>query len=91
VEIYVGKDEGRWSRGTRVKKINTKPGDSHQDGTLGTVVGALGPTTGSQRAELIIELAKRGIDGDVEYVYWVEWDDMLGIPVAITDNRVEPI
>ncbi|GAJ13641.1 unnamed protein product, partial [marine sediment metagenome] len=52
---------------------------------------ALGPTTGGQRAELIIGLTKRGIDGDVEYVYWVEWDDMLGIPVAITDNHVEPI
>ena len=91
MEIYVGKDQGRWPRGTRVKKVNTEPGDAHQDGALGTIVGALGPATASQRAEVIIELAKQGIDGDVEYFYWVEWDDMPGIPVGITDNRIEPV
>lgn len=91
MKILIGKDEGRWPKGTRVRKINTKPGDTHQDGDQGTTVGALGPTTGSQRTELIIELAKKDIDGDIEYVYWVEWDDTPGIPVAITDNRIEPI
>ena len=91
MEIYVGKDQGRWPRGTRVRKVNTKPGDAHQDGALGTIVGALGPVTGWQRAELIIELAKQGIDGDVEYFYWVEWDDIPGIPVGIADNRIEPV
>ncbi|MBA7554197.1 hypothetical protein ES705_46809 [subsurface metagenome] len=91
MEIYVGQDEGRWPRGTRVQKINTKPGDAHQDGAEGTIVGALGPATASQRAEVIIDLAKQEIDGDVEYIYWVVWDDIPGIPVAITDNRIEPI
>ena len=91
MEILVGNEEGRWPKGTRVKKVNTRPDDSHQDGALGTIVGALGPASASQRAELIIELAKQGIDGDIEYIYWVEWDDAPGIPVAITDNRIEPI
>lgn len=91
MKVLVGKDKGRWPKGTRVRKVNTKPGDSHQDGAPATIVGALGPTTAAQRAELLIELAKKGIDGDVEYIYWVEWDDMPGIPVAITDNRIEPI
>ena len=45
----------------------------------------------AQRAAAIMKLAKNGIDGDVEYMYWVEWDDIPGIPVAITDNRIEPI
>ena len=44
-----------------------------------------------QRAEVIIDLAKQGINGDIEYIYWVEWDDTPGIPVAITDNRIEPV
>jgi len=90
VEVYVGQDEGRWPKGTRVRKVNTKPGDSHQDGALGTIVGALGPATATQRAEMIIEAAKKGIDGDVEYIYWVVWDDMPDIPVAIADNRIKP-
>jgi len=90
VEIIVGQDEGRWLKGTRVKKVMSRPGDTHQDGALGTIVGALGPTTASQRAEVIIDLAKQGINGDIEYIYWVEWDDFPGIPVAIADNRIEP-
>jgi len=91
VEVYVGKDKGRWPEGTRVRKVCSQPGDAHEDGALGTIVGALGPTSPSQRAELIIELAKKGVNGDVEYFYWVEWDDMPGIPVGIADCRIEPI
>lgn len=91
MEVLVGKDEGRWPRGTRVRKVNTEPGDTHQDGAQGTIVGALGPATAAQRAEIIIELSKKGINGDVEYIYWVVWDDLPGIPVAITDNRIKPI
>lgn len=91
MEILVGKDEGRWPKGTKIRKINTLPGDSHQDGAEGTIVGALGPATAAQRAEMIIEAAKKGINGDIEFIYWVEWDDRPGIPVAITDNRIEPI
>jgi len=84
MRIYIGKDKGRWDKGTRIRKVGTKPSDTHQDGALGTIVGALGPTTASQRAEIIIDLA-------IEYIYWVEWDDIPGIPVAITDNRIEPV
>ena len=91
MEVFVGKDKGRWPKGTRVRKVCSQPGDAHEDGALGTIVGALGPTSPGQRAELIIELAKKGVNGDVEYFYWVEWDDMLGIPVGIADCRIEPI
>jgi len=91
MEIFIGKDEGRWPKGTRVKKSMSRPGDTHRDGVLGTIVGALGPSTATQRAEIIIALDKEGIDGDVEYIYWVEWDDTPGIPVAIADNRLEPV
>ncbi|MBA7680924.1 hypothetical protein ES703_89245 [subsurface metagenome] len=24
-------------------------------------------------------------------IYWVEWDDMPGVPVAIADYRIEPL
>ncbi len=88
--ILVGQDEGRWPKGTRVRKANSKSGDTHQDGAEGTIVGALGPATAAQRAEMVIEAAKQGIDGDIEYIYWVEWDDIPGVPVAITDNRIKP-
>ena len=91
MEIIVGKDKGRWPKGTRVKKVQSKPGDGHQDGALGTIVGAWGPLGPSQRAELIIKLAKKGMNGDIEYFYFVEWDDIPGIPVGVADCRIEPI
>ena len=90
MEVVVGKDKGRWPKGTRVRKVQSLPGDTHRDGALGTIVGALGPLSGSERAELIIELAKRGMNEDIECIYWVEWDGMPGIPVAIADFRIEP-
>lgn len=89
MEIYVGKDEGEWPKGTRVRKVRSEPGDTHQDGALGTIVGAWGPLTATKRAELIPELAKQGITEDVVCLYWVEWDDIPGVPVAITDYRLE--
>lgn len=92
MEIYVGQDKGRWPKGTRVRKTHTEPGDAHQDGALGTIVGALGPASASpELAEVIVDLAKKGIQRGAEYVYWVEWDDMPGIPVAIADFRIEPV
>ena len=87
----MGQDKGRWPKGTRVRKVESEPGDAHKDGAPGTIVGALGPLTTSQRAELIIKLAKQGINEDTEYFYWVEWDDIPGIPVGIADYRIEPI
>lgn len=87
-EIYVGQDKGRWPRGTRVKKVCSEPGDTHQDGALGTIVGAWGPFSPVQRAEIIIKL---GISEDIECIYWVEWDDIPGIPVALADYRIEPL
>jgi len=91
MEIYVGKDKGRWPKRTRVTKVCSQSGDAHEDGALGTIVGALGPTSPSQRAELIPELAKQGITEDVVCIYWVEWDDISGVPVAITDYRLERV
>lgn len=92
MEIYVGQDKGQWPKGTRVRKIHTEPGDAHLDGSLGTIVGALGPAPASPEiAEFLTELAGKGIKEGGEYVYWIEWDDIPGIPVAIADYRIEPV
>ena len=91
MKVYVGKDEGWWPKRTRVEKIRSEPGDGHQDGALGSIVGALGPGPPSAQAELIVKLARMGVEEGGEYVYWVEWDDMPGIPVAIADYRIKPI
>lgn len=87
--VYVGQDEGEWPKGTRVKKAKSKPGDAHQDGAPGTIVGALGPMPDNKRAESILDLYSRGITEEVLFIYWVVWDGLPGIPVAIVDYRLE--
>ncbi len=89
MDIYVGKDKGEWPKGTRVRKVRSEPGDTHQDGAPGTIVGDWGPLPATERAELIPKLAKNGITEDVVCIYWVEWDDIPGVPVAIADYRLE--
>jgi len=89
MDIYVGQDEGEWPKGTRVRKVHSEPGDTHKDGAPGTIVGAAGPMPAEKRAELIPELAKKGINEDVVFLYWVEWDDLPGVPVAIADYRLK--
>jgi len=69
--IYVGQDEGEWPNGTRGRKVHSEPKDAHQDGAPGTIVGALGPMPAEMRAELIPEVAKKGINEDVLFLYWV--------------------
>ncbi|GAI90302.1 unnamed protein product, partial [marine sediment metagenome] len=76
-------------KGTRIRKVNTKAGDAHQDGALGTIVGALGPASPSQRAELIIELAKKGMNGDIEYFYWFE--KVFGMPYLLHELDRPPL
>jgi hypothetical protein len=89
--VMVGGDEGEWPNGTRVRKINSEPDDTHQDGAECTIVGALGPIPDNQRAGMILEMAKMGLEGEVLFIYWVIWDDIPGIPVAISDFRLEKI
>ena len=89
--VIVGGDEGEWAKGTRVRKIKSKPDDAHQDGAEGVIVGAMGPIPPGTRAEIHLDLARDGKSSeDVVFIYWVVWDDMPGVPVAIIDPRIEP-
>jgi len=91
-QIMVGGDEGEWVNGTRVRKINSKPDDAHQDGAEGVVVGALGPIPPETRAEVHIALAREGASmEDLVFFYWVVWDDMPGLPTMLADWRIEPV
>jgi len=87
-KIIVGGDEGEWHKGTRVEKTNSEPGDTHRDGAMGTIVGALGPAQPALRAAI---LAGGKVKRDVVFIYWVEWDDLPGMPVAIVDYRIKPV
>lgn len=91
MKVIVGGDEGEWPKGTKARKINSEPGDAHQDGALCTIVGAMGPVPDEHRAELILDLQKRGITEEILFFYFVEWDDTPGLPVGITENRLEII
>ena len=73
---YSGQAPGALKNGTRIEKINSKPGDGNRDGTQGTVIGSIGPGQ---------------IDGRPAYGYWVEWDTFPDTPVFVADYRIRPI
>lgn len=82
-EVLIGLAEGDIPNSARVIKVNSQPGDGHQDGALGTVVGAL-----EAGEKVKAELRERGFP-PVEWIYWVRWDDLPEVPVGIADYRIE--
>ncbi len=57
--------------GTVIEKVASEADDAHPDGSLGKVVGSLGPMDGT-------------------YAYFIEWDDMPGVPVGIASWKIRP-
>ena len=68
--------EGALPNGTRVRKCAHEDGDAHKLGALATVIGSTGP---------IIFRGRNTIG------YFVEWDDMPGIPVGVVDYKIEEV
>ena len=60
---------------TIVEKTNSMPGDTHKDGAQAKVVGSMGPAYHSSLPS--------------PYIYFVEWTDVPGVPVAISGNRIK--
>lgn len=75
-EVLIGLAEGEVPNGARVVKVNSEPGDGHQDGAMGTVVGAL-------------EAKVRRGAKQIEWIYWVKFDDLPEVPAAIADYRIK--
>ena len=71
--------EGALPNGTRIEKVNSEPGDGHQDGAAGTVIGSIGP----------VEIP----DFTDRYAYFVAWDEDpgAGLPVGIREGRVKAL
>lgn len=83
IEALIGLEEGEIPNGARVVKVNSEPGDGHQDGEMATVVGALGANE-----KVRAELRRRG-SKQVKWLYWVKFDDTPEIPVAVADYKIE--
>jgi hypothetical protein len=66
-----------WPPGTRVQKTHSRPDDGHQDGALGRV--CVHPELGTHAV---------GPIPDGGWGYFVEWDDLPGIPVIIAGHRI---
>ena len=70
---------GALLNGTRVQKVNSEPGDGHQDGACGTVIGSV-------EAGQVPGFSDR-------YVYFVAWEDApgAGVPVGIREGRLKAL
>lgn len=76
--------EGAWPPGTRVRKRNSHPGDSHPDRALGIVVGSIAGTPGAR------ELIRQQSGREIGFYYLVLWQD-LAVPVAVPDDKLEVV
>jgi len=75
--IFQGKKaDGAIPNGHRIKKINSNTDDTNQDGTLGTIYASIGPEMNNGRLTI---------------GYIILWDTYPGIPVLITDDRIEKV
>jgi hypothetical protein len=73
---FYSQAHGAIPNGARVEKIHSEPGDEHQDGDRGAVIGSIGP---------ILHL----VTGEMAYGYWIGWDDRPELPVFIVGDRIQ--
>lgn len=59
---------------TRISKVWSEPGDAHEIGELGTVLGSV--------------ICPPELGSEVKYLYFVEWDDMPKTSVAVIDKKI---
>lgn len=69
---------GALPNGTVIVKHNSKATDATKDGSLGKVLGSIGPTP---------EALKAMFPG-VNYFYWVEWNDDPGMAIGCVDTKI---
>ena len=69
--------EGALANDTRIRKVLSEPGDGHQDGALGAIIGSMGPFN------------LHGFP-NIRYLYFIEWDDMPGMPIGMHEGKLEP-
>jgi hypothetical protein len=70
---------GALPNGTRIEKTNSEPGDGHQDGATGTVIGSLA--------------APKDFPLPDRFAYFVAWDEDpgAGLPVGIREGRIKEL
>lgn len=69
---------GALRNGTRVRKVVSEPGDTNTIGTLGIIVGSLGPMPAGEK------LAGH-------FAYFVCWDPRPDAPALTIDFKIEPV
>jgi hypothetical protein len=72
---------GAYPNGSRVVKTASEPSDDHGNGACATVIGSM--SVNGLRPEDLPEAAR-----NASYIYFVEWDDTPGFPVAVIDFKV---
>jgi hypothetical protein len=75
-KMSVDKLEGSYAAGDRVRKVGSDERDAHRDGAAGRVLKVLPVSIPTDN------------DGQ-EFAYFVEWDDLPGMPVFIRGSRLE--
>lgn len=72
-----------YPEGTRIEKCKSIPGDGHADGARGTITMSLG--------QLPQDAPGAREEDRGQWGYFVEWDDLPGLPIGIRGDRIRPL
>lgn len=78
--VLIGEADGAIPNGTRIIKTNSNNGDSHLNGAGGTVFSSI-----ALPEDMRVE------HPEVEFMYWIVWDDLPAFPTAVSSNRIETL
>jgi hypothetical protein len=76
--------EHPYPAGTRIEKANSEPLDGHRDGAQGVILSFAG------RLEAGHRLGNALLVPETVWAYFIEWDDMPGVPVGIATKLSRP-
>lgn len=71
--FITGQSATGYPNGSRVRKVNSEPGDGHPDGSIGTVLSSVSHPDVCSGAVF----------------YFVEWDACPRIPIGVVSSKLE--
>ena len=75
--VLLGEAEGAIPNGTRIVKVFAEEGDGHQVGDEGVVFSSVATPEGMKEQF-----------PEVDYMYWIVWDDMPSLPIAVSSHKI---
>jgi hypothetical protein len=81
--LLTGAAAGAIPNGTRIHKTRHEPGDATPLGTGGVVLAS--------HVAPVLDPLPPGVPQQPAFLYFVEWDTTPGVPVGVSDYKIEAL